>query len=104
MGPVELGSRTPENVLAVRVEVDEETDASGVPERVRVGPQTRILGRVPSGLALEHLRARVRGRPAGDIPLERPVAIDIATDAGVPADALTVLPPQPVGGLCVDEP
>lgn len=54
-------------------------------------------------LTLVSLRARICGCTTGDRPLERPVSVDIATDARVAADSLAVLAPKAVRRLGVDE-
>lgn len=56
-----------------------------------------------STLTLVGLRARVCRCTARSRPLVRPITVDITTDAGVTADGLTILAPQAVRGLGVDE-
>lgn len=56
-----------------------------------------------SALTLVGLRARVCRCATSSGPLVRPVTVDVTTDAGVTADGLTVLAPQSVRGLGVDE-
>lgn len=68
-----------------------------------MGDQTHVFRRIACRLALVRLRTRVCRCPTADFPLVWPIAVVIATDARVSADALTVLPPQPVGCLRIDE-
>lgn len=56
-----------------------------------------------SDLTLVGLGARVRGCTTRCGPLVRPVAVDITTDTRITADSLTILAPQAVRGLRVDE-
>ncbi|VUC20318.1 unnamed protein product [Clonostachys rosea] len=97
-----------EDVLAVAVPVDEELDARRVAQLADELVESFILGGVGGGLAAVGLGARVGGGAAGvGVPAELPVAVDVAAVAGwvccVGGRGLSVLAPEAVGGLGVDE-
>jgi len=54
-------------------------------------------------LALVGFCARVRGGAARHFPFVGPVAVYVSAYTGVAADGLTVLAPETVGGLAVEE-
>lgn len=68
-----------------------------------MGAETKVLGGVAGGLSFVCFCAGVGGGAARDFPFVGPVAVDVAADAGVAADGLTVLAPQTVRRLGVDE-
>lgn len=97
-----------EDVLAVAVPVDEELDLGGVAEPADEAVEPPVLGGVGGSLAAVGLGARVGGGAARvGVPAELPVAVDVAAVAGwvgcVGRGGLSVLSPEAVGGLGVDE-
>jgi hypothetical protein len=92
-----------ENVLSVAVPVDEELDAVSSGDLLGEGNEASDLGRVTCGQALVGLIARVRRCAATDAPLVRPIAVVVSSNAGVAGSGLTVLAPESVGRLSVDE-
>lgn len=56
-----------------------------------------------SALTLVGLRARVCRCATSSRPLVRPVTVDVTTDTRVAANSLTILAPQAIRGLGVDE-
>lgn len=87
------------NLLDVEVEADSTRGA----ELVDLGSEAEVLRGVAGDLAFVGFGAGVGGGAACDFPFVRPVAVDVAADAGVSADGLTILAPETVGGLCVDK-
>lgn len=90
-----------ENVLAVAVPVDEQLDPVASGEAVGVSLQGDHFGGVAGGLALVGLGAVVSGGAARELPVERPVAVDVSTDASAAGSDLTVLAPKAVVCLSV---
>lgn len=97
------GGLTPEDVLSIRVEVDVESDAPASSKRVNLALDGLELRAVTSGLSLVGLVTRVGRGTASKLPLVRPVTVDVTTNTGVARDSLSVLAPETVGGLGVDE-
>lgn len=96
------------DVLAVGVPVYVKLDALGVAEVVDEGYYTLILGGVGGGFAAVGLGAGVwRCAVRVCVPLEGPLAVDVAADARLVCwrwrGRLTVLAPESIGGLGVDE-
>lgn len=85
------------------MEVDVERDTTASSERVNLANDSLELRAVTSGTALEGLVTGVGGGTASQFPLVRPVAVDVTANAGASRDGLTVLAPETVGGLSVDE-
>jgi len=91
------------HVLAVAVDIEVQSNTTRVTQLVDLGGEDAVLWSIARSLALVGLGAWARGGAAGYLPFVGPVAVDIAADAGVTADGLTVLAPQTVGGLGVDK-
>lgn len=85
------------------MEVDVERDTTASSKRVNLANDSLELRAVTSGTALEGLVTGVGGGTTGQLPLVRPVAVDVTTNTGAARDGLTVLAPETVGGLSVDE-
>jgi hypothetical protein len=85
------------------VEVNVERNSTTSTERVNLALDSLELRAVTSGTALEGLVTRVGGGTAGEFPLVGPVAVDVAADTRASGEGLTVLAPETVGGLGVDE-
>lgn len=94
---------TPGNVLSVRVEVNVESNALASSERVDLALDSLELRTVTSGLSLVGLVTRVSGGTTSELPLVRPVTVDVTANTGVSRDSLSVLAPETVGSLGVDE-
>lgn len=96
------------DVLAIRMEVYVKLDALGVAEVVDEGYHTLVFGRVGGGFATVCLCAGIRRCAVRVcVPLEGPLAVDVAADARLIRrwwwGRLTVLAPESVGGLGIDE-
>jgi hypothetical protein len=85
----------------VKVNVERDTTASS--QRVDLANDSLVLRGVTSSTALEGLVTRVGRGTTSQLPLERPVAVDITANTGASRDSLSVLAPETVGGLGVDE-
>jgi hypothetical protein len=90
------------------VPVDEELDTYIITELTEELVETLVLGRVGRLLAAVGLGAGVGGVAAGGgVPAEFPVAVDVDAVAGLVGGGgggwLTVLAPETVGGLAVEE-
>jgi hypothetical protein len=94
---------SPKNVLSVRVNIKVQTNALRVLERQDLGSKAFVLRCISGCLALVGLRAWVSASTAGELPLVRPVAVDVSADAAVSADGLAVLAPETISCLGVDE-
>jgi hypothetical protein len=95
-------SKGEEDQLAERVPVDVPLDARAAAEGVDVGDEGPVLRGVTLGLAAVGLGARAGGRAGAD-PLVGPVAVHVGADAALAGADLTVLAPETVIGLGVDE-
>jgi hypothetical protein len=93
----------PENVLSVGVNIKVQANAERVLERLDLSGKTTVLRCVSGCLALVCLRAGVGASTASELPLVRPVAVDVSANAAVSADGLTVLAPKTIRCLGVDE-
>lgn len=85
------------------MEVNVESDALASSKRVNLALDGLELRAVTSGLSLVGLVTWVGRSTTSKLPLVRPVAVDVTTNAGVSRDSLSVLAPETVGGLGVDE-
>ena len=85
------------------MEVNVERDTTTSSKRVDLADDGLVLRAVTSGTALEGLVTGVGGGTASKFPLVGPVAVDVTADTRVSGDGLTVLAPETVGGLGVDE-
>jgi hypothetical protein len=85
------------------VEVNVESNALASSKRVNLSLDSLELRAVTSGLSLVGLVARVSRGTTSELPLVRPITVDVTTNARVSRDGLTVLAPQTVGGLGVDK-
>lgn len=92
-----------ERVLAVAVEVDEVLDAVGLLDLLSPLDEGGDLGRVARREAAIRLSARVVGGAARVLPVVRPVAVAVGSNAGRVGTGLAVLSPEAVVGLGVDE-
>lgn len=85
------------------MEVNVERNSTTSSKRVDLADDGLELRAVTSGTALEGLVTRVGGGTTGEFPLVGPVAVDITADTRASGESLTVLAPETVGGLGVDE-
>lgn len=73
--------------------VDVELDTLLGLDRVDLVPQGLVLGGIAGGRALEVLGAGVRRGSSSDVPLVRPVAVDVVAEAAASGGRLSVLTP-----------
>lgn len=92
-----------EDVLAEAVPVDVELDTLAVLESLGEGDESLVLGGVAGREALVGLAALVGRGAAGELPLVRPVAVDVGAYARRAGAGLAVLAPETIVGLGVDE-
>jgi len=85
------------------VEVNVERNSTTSSKRVDLADDGLELRAVTSGTALEGLVTGVGGGTTGEFPLVGPVAVDVAADTRASGESLTVLAPETVGGLGVNE-
>lgn len=85
------------------MDVEVQADTARVLQRLDLSNKTAVLRCVSRSLALVCLGARVGAGTVGELPLVRPVTVDVSTNAAASADGLAVLAPESVGCLTVDE-
>jgi hypothetical protein len=85
------------------VEVNVESDTLASSQSVDLSLESLVLGTIACSASLEGLVTRVGGSTTGELPLVGPVAVDVSANARVSGNSLTVLAPETVGGLGVNE-
>lgn len=85
------------------MEVNVEGDTLTSRQRVDLSLESLVLGAVACSESLVGLVTRVGGSTTGELPLIGPVAVDVSANARVSGNSLTVLAPETVGGLGVNE-
>jgi hypothetical protein len=88
--------------LAVAVPVDEELETLAGSQVIGKSPQAQVLGRVARLFSTVGFVGRV-GRRAIAFPLVRPVAVDVGAHGADAVAHLTVLTPETVGRLGINE-
>lgn len=83
--------------------VDVKLDAVGLTHGESVVREDLVLGGVAGSLSAVGLVARVGRGATSNVPLVRPVAVDVCSDAARAIALLAVLAPQAVLGLRVSE-
>ena len=83
--------------------VNEKLNSLGALELGEESGEVSGLRSVTLSSTLEVLCARVGGGTTGNSPLVGPVSVDVVTEAGAARGRLTVLAPETVVGLSVDE-
>lgn len=85
------------------MEVDVESDTLASSQRVDLSLESLVLRTVACSESLVGLVTRVGGSTTGELPLVGPVTVDVSANARVSGNSLTVLTPETVGGLGVNE-